>query len=937
MLRIDAGNISIEQDLRESLNPQDFEKTHAVTCVTWGRGEFRRHIALSTSGGQILLYNIDKQTTVKSAKSVTRLQDSNRAVNSLTFSPTNNSIMLSANSDGSVRLWDLRTNRRKASAVFPKQGDIAREVQCSPFDGTKFAAIYDSGGIQRWDVRNLTTCERRINAHSGAGLSLDWHTEYDYIVSGGLDKQIQIWNMGSDSRKPDHVIPSPSAVAKVRWQFDLQHSNTSSTHGVLNTDIVSCNMSLYNYCIYVWNPRRPYIPRYVVEEHSNVVTDVFWRNKTTVWSTSKDKTFKQHNLAHRTMAITELPTQALAWNHENELSFIFQDKHEEHYLQVSDEDLVSTEANRRMSSASFKIPSTPVPVNSAPPVTQAICTVAFPGWDANSFIFCAQNYIYDATEPDISFSSNRILDICFHNSLVASHAGKFRLAQTWRILHDIISSEKAAFLKFVPTKQPVHVALQPYASRITESLKGLSSAELTPSLIPIEDSLPGTTGRSRATSIERSRSRPPDPNKSETGSIRLFNTDTRQELSHVGITPEAPHNLSFSSSESDERDLIASSFGTNSPEVNSASMENMMSTQGKSQGENKLDDAGKSLSDSKADRNNKSITNRHGPPHLSLQTSDEYGSDPQASRISGHNSALLTPHLVGKSITGKHVGHGEGRLSTVNEISMNPRQDRVHSGASTPRSMANPFDAHKEYSSSNDSAESLYQNAATKMSSKSERPSITVSAGESMAKRYQEYLQTINHPWRAENMIQQAAQYAMEQGDVQTCATIGLLFMKDYPGAFESEQVIEEWIWAYLLLLRKHELHLICAEIIKHSPFPAIRELGQIETSLDILCHRCKHPLTDNTAAAREAYQFSDDKIAFWYCGHCHKLLEGCIFCHIPVKGISITIFECGHKIHQECMTKWIKAIEQIQETMKHNDTEYPIECPSGCQTILVH
>lgn len=923
--------------MRESLNPQDFEKTHAVTCVNWGRGEFRRHIALSTSGGQILLYNIDKQTTVKSAKSVTRLQDSHRAVNSLTFSPTNNSIMLSANSDGSVRLWDLRTNRRKAGAVFPKQGDIAREVQCSPFDGTKFAAIYDSGGIQRWDVRNLSTCERRINAHSGAGLSLDWHTEYDYIVSGGLDKQIQVWNMGSDSRKPDHVIPSPSAVAKVRWQFDLQHSNSSSTHGVLNTDIVSCNMSLYNYCIYVWNPRRPYIPRYVIEEHSNVVTDVFWRNNTTLWSTSKDKTFKQHNLANREMAITGLPTQALAWNHENELSFIFQDKHEEHYLQVSDKDLtaVPTDASRRMSSASFKIPSTPVPVNSGSPVTPAICTVAFPGWDANAFIFCAQNYLFDAREPDISFSSNRILDICFHNSLVASHAGKFRLAQTWRILHDIISSEKEAFLKFVPTKQPVHVALQPYTSRITESLKGLSSAELTPSLIPIEDSLPGTAGRSRATSIERSRSRPPDTNRSETGSIRFFSTDTRQELSQAGITSEAPDNPSLSSSESDERDLIASSFDTNSPEVDSTPMENLMSSRGKSQGENKMDDTGKKIFDAKADRNNKTITNRHSLSHLSLQSADESRLDPQTSRISGHNSTLLNPHLVGKSITGKHTSHGEGRLSAVKEISMSARQDRFPSGASSPRSIANHFEAQKEYSSSEESAERLHRNAATKKSSKpSERPSI---AGESMAKRYQEYLQTLIHPWRAENMIQQAAQYAMEQGDVQTCATIGLLFMKDYPGAFESEQMIEEWVWAYLLLLRKHELHLTCAEIIKHSPFPAIREMGQVETSLDILCHRCKHPLTDNTAAAREASHIPDNNIAFWYCGHCHILLEGCIFCHIPVKGISITIFECGHKIHQECMAKWIKAIEQIQETMKHKVSEYPLECPSGCQTVLVH
>lgn len=40
-------------------------------------------------------------------------------------------------------------------------------------------------------------------------------------------------------------------------------------------------------------------------------------------------------------------------------------------------------------------------------------------------------------------------------------------------------------------------------------------------------------------------------------------------------------------------------------------------------------------------------------------------------------------------------------------------------------------------------------------------------------------------------MIQQAAWYAVEQGDIQMCATLGMLFLRDYPGAFVNSGDIQ--------------------------------------------------------------------------------------------------------------------------------------------------
>lgn len=916
ILRIDGDSVKVAYDLRENLKSRDFEKIHSVTCVAWGRGEFRRHIALSTSGGQILLYDIDKQTSYNpnNAKSVLRLHDSNRAVNGLIFSPSNGSLMLSASGDGSVRLYDLRNNKKRPSYVFTKPGDITREVQCSPFDATKFAAIYDSGAIQTWDFRNPSVCSRRINAHSGTGLSLDWHPEYDYIVSGGRDKQIQIWNMASESRKPEHVILSSSPVAKVRWQFDLQHSNASSSYGVLNTDIVSFNMSLYDNNIYVWNPRRPYIPRYVVEAHSNSVTDVFWRSNKTLWSISKDKTFMQHNLENRDMEISSMPMQAISWNHENHLSFVIQDRHEDQYIQKTDEENTENVLEvRKKHSIKAPLPSPAPPAQKMPYQDQAIFTVTFPGYDPDAFKFCAQNYIYyDAPHPRVS-DTNRLPAICRHNALISSHAGKFRAAQTWEILGKIIESEKENFFKFAPTKQPIMGSRQQFNSRIAESFR--NSIEATPALHPVGDnSSPKPPFRSRDLSVEESRQVMAQQSIEDLNEV-LINTDIKNSPSTSALSSSV--NSSVATNELDPSSYETSS----SPEE---------SRQSQASGSNFTQLSTKNATPEKEKRFYNhlpeikegviSSTNRssyNNLPALSL-TDQKLNCEPGGAI---HNIPINKTFAI------------PARNSVLSAL------DESYVNSPTASTISRKPLKFTDLQSSLESSEEVYVKPERIIPREVQPPPLT--SAEVLKKRYREYLKTLTHPWRAEKMIEQAAIYYMEQGDIQMCTTLGLLFMDDYPDAFETHEMLEEWFWTYLTLMRKNELHTVCAELIKEAPFPKIRETGQVETSLDMLCHRCKHPLTDNVAAARQHGKLDEKDIAFWYCENCHRLLDGCIFCRLPVKGMAVTIFECGHKLHPECLDQWIVFSRDEDNSDEDEDEVYEksgghtVYCPSGCQTII--
>lgn len=1031
MLRINSDSTTVAHDLRGSQPSRDFEKIHQVTCVSWGRGEFRRHIALSTSGGQILLYNIDRQgpgsasgvggsSSGTGAKSILRLTDSNRAVNSLTFSPANGSIMLSGSADGAVRLWDLRTNRRKPNLVFPKAGDVAREVQCSPFDASKLAAIYDSGAIQRWDFRQPRSCDRRINAHSGTGLSLDWHSEYDYIVSAGLDKQIQVWNMASESRKPEHVILSPSPVVKVRWQFDLRQSNASSAYGVLNTDIVSCNMSLYDYGVYVWNPRRPYIPRYIVQSHTNAVTDVFWRSNSTLWTISKDRTFRQHNLAGRPMAISSMPSQALSWNPDGNISFVVQDKHKEQYEHANDEPLAPptvplnmVDSKRRQSTTGNKVPLPPVSVPSGPSFNQRVYTVVFPGTDAASFKYCAENYIFQTDDGVHPYSFYRDIEICKHNSLVASSAGKFRTAQTWMILHDIISSEKAQFLRFAPPqKKPVLGSLQPFASRITESLKGLSSMEATPKLGPVDNTGERSSRHSspRSNSKERSRSRPrqlPEPNMIK--SSELQEPDKQAVIDRYKETyalAAAAAGMPDESPESDERDLI-SSFGSSGLSDVRSEAEHLGTsfTHLSLNNEDDKKHAGGAAATSSRQKRKRarlpdikedsasaltSRTSSHAnmqalmkePNHAVLFEMDENTGYPDSkpklkadtsgiarmtaleerSPHNGESTSVSTSTVSDSSfISSASGGGGGGGGGGLNR----ERKSETRGGHASSLSSEDERDEPLDSTSAAPATAAVgpdRKKVDAKASALSLEPKAAAAAAtDALNRRYREYRLSLTHPWRAELLIGQAAAYAMEQGDIQLCATLSLLFMAEYPGAFPDAQAVEEWAWTYISTLRRHSLHVVAAEWVRTSPFASVREAGQIETQIDMLCRRCMQPLVENGAAARARAASpatatsnaaaatsaatppapAPASVGFWYCETCHKLLDGCVYCGLPVKGLAMSMFGCGHKMHVECMRDWVLASTSAggggggtSSTPADLDCRV-MECPSGCETTI--
>ena len=131
--------------------------------------------------------------------------------------------------------------------------------------------------------------ERKINAHNGLALTLDWHPDGRYLVSGGRDKMIKIWDLQSDSRKPFHSIQTIASIAKVQFRPPSYTLPDSDPH------IASCSLLTDNRT-HLWTLNRPFVPVRSYDFHTNVTTGFLFRGSHLIWSISKDKTFMVVNV-----------------------------------------------------------------------------------------------------------------------------------------------------------------------------------------------------------------------------------------------------------------------------------------------------------------------------------------------------------------------------------------------------------------------------------------------------------------------------------------------------------------------------------------------------------------------------------------------------------------------------------------------------------------
>lgn len=402
--------------------------SYSSADVAWNHND-EDILASAATNGAVVIWNLNRQ--VKSKQELVFMEH-RRAVNKVVFHSSEALQLLSASQDGSMMLHDLR--RKQVTMTFKgTNSDSVRDVQfCPPSHGYfSFAAAYDNGTIQMWDMRRPDRSERQFTAHNEPVFSIDWHPEdKTWLATAGRDKMIKVWDLNKQPAQLAYCVQTIASVGRIKWRPQRRFH------------IASCSL-LLDHSINVWDIRRPYIPFASFDEHKDVATCLIWKDEPhTFLSTGKDSMLIQHIFNDAKRPADSVIPSGIDISIHGDICCAFRDKNNSAAAKAKDSGSKIPPMFRRASSMS----------RSEQFYSQATSTVAFfqhipdPG-EVETF----QEPIMDLSlmpsgYQDVSMANFLQLalnyhlkgqtteELCRHNSAIASSTGNVQVSQMWQLL-----------------------------------------------------------------------------------------------------------------------------------------------------------------------------------------------------------------------------------------------------------------------------------------------------------------------------------------------------------------------------------------------------------------------------------------------------------------------------------------------------------------------
>ncbi|KAK6476233.1 GATOR complex protein WDR24 isoform X2 [Huso huso] len=264
-------------------------------------------LATAATNGAVVTWNLGKPSRNKQDQLFT---EHKRTVNKVCFHPTEVHMLLSGSQDGYMKCFDLR--KKESVSTFSGQSESVRDVQFSIRDYFTFAASFENGNVQLWDIRRPDRYERMFTAHNGPVFCCDWHPEdRGWLATGGRDKMVKVWDITTNRAKEIHCVQTIASVARVKWRPERKYH------------LATCSM-MVDHNIYVWDVRRPFIPFATFEEHKDVTTGIVWRHLHDpgfLLSGSKDSTLYQHKFKDASRPVDKANPEGLCFGLFGDLAF----------------------------------------------------------------------------------------------------------------------------------------------------------------------------------------------------------------------------------------------------------------------------------------------------------------------------------------------------------------------------------------------------------------------------------------------------------------------------------------------------------------------------------------------------------------------------------------------------------------------------------------
>ncbi|PPQ79096.1 hypothetical protein CVT25_002889 [Psilocybe cyanescens] len=593
----------------------------ASTDVAWGHGLFNNKILTSARNGELILWDLNKSGVTKYER---RTKDHIRSIHKMSVSHVVHHYCITGSADGHMRVWDIRDLSKSIMRVHHPTSVRSLVFSPSLWQPLQAIAGLDNGSIYRWDLRMGQRGKLDILpvAHTASVTALDWcsaggvsaqgisaigvtgqgdpgSTGLGWLVSGGLDRCVKVWDLTSPGasthipHKPTYTLHPSFAVRRLAWRpgyeceiavvstteyatpsVDLSQPLSSSgssgpltrTGSGLGLDhIMRGNLpeSIYpskeklniqaefrapspvpamGDAVEIWDVRRGWLAKWSVTGSAveGGVTDIAFRDSHALWAEHTSGSFSQIDLRDTTKPIDAIPRVAAAWEATGSMAFV---------IDTTGRWEVPYDDIRPDRKTVVDLPKPSMKALGDPAFrlsTQIIGTYShdFSDIDLEMFTRLARRYIFEGRDRK---------EICAYNSGVALTAGHESAAQVWLLLG-------ASLAEYVPNNPPTpppsppHIPSDPLVAvpqvspHPPPNLTGYSfpapsaskTAESSPSisqkLSPVRQSTSGSLPRASSHTPSSSTSRRLTPTSSTSSSPRHL---------PLSLPPVTPRRASF--------------------------------------------------------------------------------------------------------------------------------------------------------------------------------------------------------------------------------------------------------------------------------------------------------------------------------------------------------------------------------------------------------